>query len=578
MRQGLGLQHSWAPHLHFRLPPEPSRLLRARERIRDYLQQNCYDKRVIDELVLCIEEAATNAIRHSGSAEPIEIDLGFESDDLVAKVKDEGRGFDVEAFDPERQPDLLSTGGRGLFLIASLTDEMGLHRNGGLEVRMVRKAVVRCDTVAVESGLGDASAASDLVHRETRLRAMLEEIGEGFLALNWEYRIVHVNEAALRLTGKSRDELLDRRPWEVLSTMAGTVLEQAYRDAMELGRPSLLEHRSVVTGDWLEVRLYPTLAGISVYFREINERKRIEEEVLSSREQLAATRAAITDGFYTLDREWRVTYLNDRAAAVFQRSKEQVLGHNYFELFPEIAGTDFERNERAAMEQGEFRSGESYYAPFDAWYEERDYPSADGITVLFTDISERKRAEKEREKLLVELRTQSELLQAQSRTLQVQTKELAERVDLAEALNAINRLVHSTLDFDEISQRALEEGVRALAVDAGTIEMREASSWVVRYQSGFRAEDVGRRLSDAEALNATRALMGMEPVAVTDMRSDHTLNVGFVRGYGLRSVLAVPMIVRQSVIGCLLFYGKGVRSFSEAEIDFARKLGATVSL
>ena len=178
----------------------------------------------------------------------------------------------------------------------------------------------------------------------------------------------------------------------------------------------------------------------------------------------------------------------------------------------------------------------------------------------------------------MELRTQSELLQAQSRTLQVQTKELAERVDLAEALNAINRLVHSTLDFDEISQRALEEGVRALAVDAGTIEMREASSWVVRYQSGFRAEDVGRRLSDAEALNATRALMGMEPVAVTDMRSDHTLNVGFVRGYGLRSVLAVPMIVRQSVIGCLLFYGKGVRSFSEAEIDFARKLGATVSL
>ena len=53
------------PHLYFNVPPEPSHLLRARERLRDYLRQYCTEQRVIDDLVLCVEEACTNAIRHS---------------------------------------------------------------------------------------------------------------------------------------------------------------------------------------------------------------------------------------------------------------------------------------------------------------------------------------------------------------------------------------------------------------------------------------------------------------------------------------------------------------------------------
>ena len=43
-------------------------------------------------------------------------------------------------------------------------------------------------------------------HRDARVRAMLEEIDEAFLALDWEYRYVHVNEAMLRFTQTSRDD------------------------------------------------------------------------------------------------------------------------------------------------------------------------------------------------------------------------------------------------------------------------------------------------------------------------------------------------------------------------------------
>ena len=703
--------------LRFALAPEASRLLRARERIRDYLTLHCADPEAIDDVVLAIEEAATNVIRHSGSNQEFEIFVGFAGDDLQAVVKDRGSGFDVAGFDRMRTPDPMAVGGRGLFLMAHLMDDLALHIDGGLEVSMTKRALPRCQPVALESGL-EISVSPHRLHHEARLRTMLEEIEEAFAAFDWEYRCVHLNEAALRLSGRSREELLGQRPWDLWPAFADTPAGPAMRAAMELGKPSVVEFWPASLATWLEVRVYPTPTGISAYFREINDRKRVEQELLASHAELAATLAAITDGFYTLDRTWRVTYLNDQAARVFPDGKH-ALGASFFELFPGAAGSDFETNKRRAMEHGEFRAYESYYPPFDAWFEERDYPSKDGITVLFTDISERKRleeelrrqeeqarhliryapaaiyevdfqgprfvsvndfmcelsgysreellamspfdlldeqgqalfrerirkslagerterdveyrfltkqgeerwsvlnvsptvedgkvvgafvvahdvterkrAEEERQRLLVESQAQAEELQAQGEELQAQTEELqaqteelrvatddlSTRATLAEALNAINRRVHSTLESDQILQAALDDALSALSLDAGAIEMREESCWVVRHQLGFSAQDVGLCLSEQDAPNATRTMLSREPLAIADMEPDPTTNVGFVRAHGLRSVLSVPLIVRESMIGCLLLYGRRVRHFTEAEIDFGRKLGAMVSL
>ena len=110
------------PRLHFRVPPEPSHLLRARERMRDYLRLYCTERQVIDDVVLCVEEAATNAIRHSGSRRTSRSPCASPRPSSWP-VKDRGRGFDVASFDPDGSPDPLLDRGRGLFLIASLMDD-----------------------------------------------------------------------------------------------------------------------------------------------------------------------------------------------------------------------------------------------------------------------------------------------------------------------------------------------------------------------------------------------------------------------------------------------------------------------
>lgn len=111
--------------------------------MRDYLRRHSFGENVIDDVVLCVEEACANVIRHSGSTEEMEILLGFSGDDLVAEVKDHGAGFDEDAVHHCSVPDVNSPGGRGLYLISSLMDEVTVCRNGGFEVRMVKRSPAR---------------------------------------------------------------------------------------------------------------------------------------------------------------------------------------------------------------------------------------------------------------------------------------------------------------------------------------------------------------------------------------------------------------------------------------------------
>ena len=75
---------------------EPSHLLRARERLRDYLRLNCADEELVGDVVLCLEEACTNAIRHSGNDDEMQISCASRATSCAARSADHGKGFDID--------------------------------------------------------------------------------------------------------------------------------------------------------------------------------------------------------------------------------------------------------------------------------------------------------------------------------------------------------------------------------------------------------------------------------------------------------------------------------------------------
>ena len=402
------------PRLAFRLAPDPQRLQRARERVRDYLWLYCDNARLIADVVLCVEEAATNAIRHSRTRSDMEIELRFDDRLLVATVKDAGRGFDPAGFNPDALPDPTSVGGRGLYLIAHLMDKLELRVDGGLEVEMVKRAVPCRPPRELDPVTGHLAGPRE----RARTLTFLEEIGEGFFALDWDYRVVHVNAAVLRMTGRPREELLGRRPWEVWPAFADTPAYVAIRDAMELGRSDVVEYRSASGGVWVEARIYPTTSGVCAYYREITVRKEAEEEL--RRYRLLSEQARDIMLFVRFA-DGRILEANRAAEQAYGYTRDELLAKRIFELRAPETEPNVREQMEAAQETGiifETVHQRADGALFAVEVSARGTSTIDGEVVLLSiirDISERKHKEHEREALLEELReSRHDLARAQA--------------------------------------------------------------------------------------------------------------------------------------------------------------------
>ena len=109
-----------------------------------------------------------------------------------------------------------------------------------------------------------------------------------------------------------------------------------------MGTPSVLEYRFVVTGDWLEVRIYPTGVGLSAYYREINQRKAAEEELLRYRLLAEEARDIM---LFVRDADGRILEANVAAETAYGYSKEELLALSIHEL----RATETSRSVRSQM-------------------------------------------------------------------------------------------------------------------------------------------------------------------------------------------------------------------------------------
>ncbi|WP_458206574.1 PAS domain-containing protein [Haladaptatus sp. NG-SE-30] len=112
----------------------------------------------------------------------------------------------------------------------------------------------------------------------------------------------------------------------------------------------------------------------------------------------------VTDAFFALDKQWRFTYINQRAERLLNRTEEELLGEIVWEEFPEALNTEFEEEYRRAMEKQEPTAFEAHYSPLEIQFEVHAYPSTEGLSVFFRDVTEMNeiREEHHREKVLLE--------------------------------------------------------------------------------------------------------------------------------------------------------------------------------
>jgi PAS domain S-box-containing protein len=353
----------------------------------------------------------------------------------------------------------------------------------------------------------------DLRESEERFAQLADHLDEviwlGAPDLSVRY---YVNRAYERVFGRSRESFYKhpRSPVEALHPEDRERVEKALL-SLRYGGEYDIEYR-IIRPDgevrWIWSRGYPIrnergevyrIAGIMDDITEQKEaeqdRERLLEREREARAEVTTIMESITDALFTLDREWRFTYLNQEAVRILRRSREELLGKVVWDEFPEAVGSRFEAEYRRAMAEQRTAAFEEYYAPLGLWLDVRAYPSPDRLSIYYRDITARKGIE----------------------------DELKARIEQLDALAALGQYALAEADLDALFSRAVEVTARELGVEF--VELLELipdrRELLLRAGTGWRAGLVGHAtMSASQESMAGYTLLSAEPVITEDLGSE----------------------------------------------------------
>lgn len=188
--------------------------------------------------------------------------------------------------------------------------------------------------------------AEHLAHAEVeaarrRATVILESITDAFFALDHEWRFTYVNAQAERLLLRPRDTLLGKSVWDEFPEAVGSTFWLEYHRAVSEPVSVSFEEYYPPLRTWFEVHAFPSTEGLSVYFQDINDRKRAEaerESLLADVARRAAELEAVVENTQAqlalLDQDFNFLMVNSAYTRGSGHSKEELLGRNHFELFP----------------------------------------------------------------------------------------------------------------------------------------------------------------------------------------------------------------------------------------------------
>jgi PAS domain S-box-containing protein len=136
----------------------------------------------------------------------------------------------------------------------------------------------------------EEAAHAEARSAEEKIRRLVESIGDPFLAVDQDWTVTYVNQRAADFWGVEADQMMERRVWDVFPDAADSQVYRQLQRAMRERSTVNFEAQSAVNGRWIETNAYPFAGGLSIYFRDIEERKLAEQARLRYERELVAAR------------------------------------------------------------------------------------------------------------------------------------------------------------------------------------------------------------------------------------------------------------------------------------------------
>lgn len=235
------------------------------------------------------------------------------------------------------------------------------------------------------------------------IKAALDRITDGFVVLDSDLQYTYVNQTAAELLGTPPEDLLEASVFDVFPEVTGTLVEERFEEAMERGDSVTFERYNEEFDVWWEVKAYPDQAGLSVYFRDITERKRSREKQKRFREALDNS----NDAIFIVDRHSKaIVDANETACDQLGYDESELIGKSPDDFEVTIDGeAEWEQHFATLRESGTLTyqgrhqrtDGSSY--PVEVELSAMEY-DMEYVVAIARDISERR--ERERELLRLE--------------------------------------------------------------------------------------------------------------------------------------------------------------------------------
>ena len=137
---------------------------------------------------------------------------------------------------------------------------------------------------------------------------ILESIGDAFFAVDRDFTVTYWNKEAEYELNTKREDILNRKLWDVFGDAVDLEFGHQYRNAMKTGETVTFEAYYPGEKKWFEVSVYPSDMGLSVYFKDVSQRRTIEERIRQSNERFEKVTEATNDAIWDWDIETNHSY------------------------------------------------------------------------------------------------------------------------------------------------------------------------------------------------------------------------------------------------------------------------------
>jgi PAS domain S-box-containing protein len=164
---------------------------------------------------------------------------------------------------------------------------------------------------------------------------ILESIGDGFFRVDNNWIVNYWNKEAEKMLLIARNKILGQNIWNIFPDTIGTTVYYKYHESLETKNRTTFEYFYPGLEKWFEINAYPSDSGLSVYFRDITDRKLTHIQLTESEKRYSELFRLNPQPIWIFEPDtYRFVQVNKAAIELYGYSEEEFLHLTAFDVRP----------------------------------------------------------------------------------------------------------------------------------------------------------------------------------------------------------------------------------------------------